>query len=66
MMNPDDFWKSVCAWETAVKLCRETAEEQRQEAYDLQREAESLRRHGHASQIPPPADCISLDDLTDF
>lgn len=52
MMKPDEFWKSLYAWEAAVKLCREDAEERRQESYNLQREAESLRRHGHA--IHPP------------
>lgn len=44
--------QSLYAWEAAVKLCREGAEERRQEAFNLQREAESLRRHGHADQVP--------------
>lgn len=60
MMKPDEFWKTLYAWEAAVKLCREDAEERRQESYNLQREAESLHRHGHA--IHPPEFEASPDD----
>lgn len=66
MSNSDELRKTWYAWEAAVKLCREDAEERRQEAFDLQREAETLRRHGHATGFPPPADYISLDELTDL
>lgn len=39
--------RDLYAWEAAVKLCRELAEEARQEAFDLNREAQSLQRHNH-------------------